>query len=154
MKTPGVTLVGCLLLLLIVPSLGQHGRFGPGIILGSPTGLTLKLLLNPENSVVFNAGWAFGHEDAHLHLTGDYRFHFLNAVPEDPRYQFYIGLGGSLVLGEHDNDFGVRFGGGMEYVYDPFGFFLELFPVVELVPETGMGLEGGLGARIYLPIKH
>jgi len=146
-------MVVILLLLVSVPAWAQHGRLGPGIILGSPTGLTLKILLNPENSLVFNAGWALGHEHGNLHLTGDYRFHFLNAVPEDPNYQFYLGLGASVVLKDENSSFGVRFGGGMEYVYDPFGFFLELFPVVELVPDTDMGLEGGIGARIYLPLK-
>ncbi len=130
----------------------QTGRFGPGIIIGSPTGLTLKILLTSKNSLVFNGGWALGRE-GRLHLTGDYRFHFLNAVPEDPRYQFYLGIGGSMILREDDTKFGVRFGGGMEYIYDPFGFFLELFPVVDLVPDTDFSLEGGLGARIYFPMK-
>ncbi|MEO0225394.1 MAG: hypothetical protein ABIL05_00425 [candidate division WOR-3 bacterium] len=142
-----------LMMILFQTGFAQHGRFGPGIIIGSPTGLTLKILMTKENSLVFNAGWALGHDEGKLHLTGDYRFHFLNAVPEDPHYQFYLGIGASIVLKEPETKFGVRFGGGMEYVYDPFGFFLELFPVVDLVPDTGFGLEGGLGARIYLPIK-
>ncbi len=131
----------------------QSTRIGIGIILGSPTGFSMKFKLNRINALAFNAGWSFGHDEK-LHLTGDYLFHFPEAFPESPDFVPYVGLGGRFIISDPGEDkLGVRFGGGLEYTYEPFGFFLELFPVINIIPKTDFDLEGGIGARIYFPIK-
>lgn len=133
-------------------------RFGVGINIGSPTGLSVKYWLNAQNAIAFNAGWSFWQEE-HFHLTGDYLFHFRKAVPEDPRFIPYLGVGGSLAFRDHPHDpdthvaLGFRFGGGLEVLLEPVGIFAELFPVLYLVPATDVNLEGGIGVRIYFPIR-
>jgi len=40
---------------------------------------------------------------------------------------------------------------GLEYIFQdaPFDIFLELAPTMDIVPATGLWLQGGLGARFY-----
>jgi len=42
---------------------------------------------------------------------------------------------------------GVRLGGGIEYIIDRFSIFLEIMPVVNMIPRTEFDFEGGLGFR-------
>jgi hypothetical protein len=44
---------------------------------------------------------------------------------------------------------GVRLGGGLEYAISRFALFLEIYPVVNVIPSTDFDLEGGIGFRFY-----
>ncbi len=148
-----------ILLLLIIPSFIFAQNYGIGVIVGSPTGFTGKYFLARTSAIQINAGWSLIGNGG-FHITGDYQFLFPgvirgergealeNAVP-------YLGVGGRLRVKENEpaNDtkiyVGLRIGGGIEYLIDRFGIFLELYPVVDFVPETDFDFEGGLGVRIY-----
>jgi hypothetical protein len=136
----------------------QH-QIGLGIIIGSPTGLTAKFLLAHKSAISLNAGWNF-MGDVGVHITGDYQFLFPNVIKSEEGVAIkdltpYLGIGGRFrVKHKKDgdtNDFhlGVRIGGGLEYFLRPIGIFLELYPVVDLIPATDFDLEGGIGARFY-----
>ncbi|RKX71780.1 hypothetical protein DRP53_00400 [candidate division WOR-3 bacterium] len=124
---------------------------GVGIILGEPTGLSFKSWITEINAIDFGIGWSFTRE--RIHLVADYLFHFPEWIQE-PNWYPYLGLGGRLKMKrtkeeEWEFNLGARFGIGIEYIYQRFGFFGELYPVMDLVPETDFDLEGGIGARFY-----
>jgi hypothetical protein len=149
-----------------VQSTGQQNS-GPslGIILGSPTGLTFKYVFARSSAVAANAGWAFVEQGGSVHLTCDYQFLFPQTMTwtddfEGTSHQVnglcpYVGLGGRLLIAEnnvnHNTEFhvGLRLGGGIEYAFSRFALFLEIYPVVNLIPSTEMDFEGGLGFRFY-----
>ena len=135
----------------------QQGNYGVGIVFGFPTGFTGAIVLSPTSVVAVHTGWSF-KEDFGFHATGTYQFMFPDAIRTEEGKALrdvvpYLGVGGRLILEERDDDnkvhVGLRIGGGIEYFVSQFGFFLELFPVVDVIPETEMDFEGGVGARIY-----
>jgi hypothetical protein len=144
---------------LIMPIIliGQNHTYGLGVILGSPTGLSGKIMFSRHSAAAAHAGWSFIGAKG-LHITGDLQFLFPGVIQRDdgsPNNDVipYLGIGGRFRFkeGNGDNDFhlGVRIGGGIEYFVSQFGFFFELYPVVDVVPETEFDFEGGVGARFY-----
>jgi hypothetical protein len=96
--------------------------------------------------------------DKGLHITSELQFLFPGIKQHDdstPNNDIvpYLEIGDKFRFkeGNGDNDFhlGVRIGDGIEYFVEQFGFFFELYPVVDVVPETESDFEGGGGARFY-----
>lgn len=145
--------------ILITPVIAFAGNLGLGVVLGSPTGLSLKYMLSRQSAFSAHAGWTF-IGGAGVHLTGDYQ-HLFPMVIETAEgttisdFTPYVAVGGRFRFKEEedtdDNEFhlGVRIGGGVEYNVSQFGIFLELVPVVDLIPETSFDVEGGLGFLFY-----
>lgn len=147
-----------LLILIPVLTFAQNRAYGLGIVLGTPTGLSGTIHLSEKAVIASHAGWSF-HGNRKFHATCTYQFMFPYAIRNERGVATkdvvpYLGVGGRLLLRETPDDeteahLGVRIGGGVEYYVEQFGFFLELFPVVDIAPETEMDWEGGLGARFY-----
>lgn len=146
-------------LFVLIPVLmfAQARNYGLGIVLGTPTGFSGTIHLSESAVVAAHAGWSF-IENHRFHTTCTYQFMFPNAIRNEQGVAEknlvpYLGVGGRLLFKKENDDtkvhLGVRIGGGIEYYVEQFGFFLELFPVVDMVPETEMDWEGGLGARFY-----
>lgn len=71
---------------------GNGGNFGLGVMVGEPTGISLKSWNNDRSAFALGAAWSFGRYDA-LHLHGDYLLHnWFNDV-EDGALAFYYGIG-------------------------------------------------------------
>lgn len=136
----------------------QYYNVGVGVIIGSPTGLSGKYFLSRRAAIAINAGWSFW-PDAGIHLTIDNQFLFPGVIAGEHGKPLenvvpYLGIGGRFRAKEKDDDdtdfhIGIRFGGGIEYHVSQFGIFLELYPVVDILPGTEFDFEGGLGGRIY-----
>ena len=148
-----------IMLFLIVPALLLGAKYGLGVIVGSPTGFTGKMFLARKSAIQVNAGWSL-LGDVGLHITGDYQFLFPGVIRDENGVALnnivpYFGIGGRLRLkkneqtDETDFHIGLRLGGGIEYLIDRFGIFLELYPGVDFMPETDFAFEGGLGFRFY-----
>jgi hypothetical protein len=127
----------------------QEG-FGIGIIVGEPTGISFKNWLSPTRAIDGAAAWSFEGDDA-LHLHADYLFHNGNlAQVEGGKLLLYYGLGARLKLQEHSR-LGVRIPFGAAYLLraSPLDFFLEIVPIMDLVPDTELEFNGGFGIRLY-----
>lgn len=129
---------------------GQGRGFGLGIILGEPTGINFKHWTGNNSALVGAAAWAFGRENAfHLHL--DVILHKFRLIKAERHViPFYYGVG-FRYKDERKDRFGIRFPIGIMYIFEdePVDIFLEVVPIFELAPKTGLSLNGGIGARYY-----
>lgn len=119
---------------------------GLGVILGEPTGLSAKMWLGTNTAVDGAAAWSFG-DNGGIHLHADYLFHKNDLLSFA---SFYYGLGAKVVI-INDLHLGVRIPLGLVHQLEnaPIDIFLEIVPGLNLIPSTGFGVNGGLGARYY-----
>ncbi|MCA1755533.1 MAG: hypothetical protein LC641_12745 [Spirochaeta sp.] len=118
-----------------------------GIMLGSPTGITVLL----REQVALGAAWSF---QDYIHLHGDL---WLYNGPLAEPVDWYIGVGAKFRAFSDDRrkeDFPVGIGARV-----PFGLrffpleelelFLEFAPGISLVPDTSPDLDAVLGVRFH-----
>lgn len=128
----------------------QDKGFGLGIILGEPTGISGKQWLTQNTAVDGAAAWNFGN-GGYLHLHADYLIHNYDVFTvKEGRLPLYFGVGGRIGFGD-DVLFGLRGVVGVAYQFSgaPFDAFLEIAPIMDLVPGTKFHVHGGIGARFY-----
>lgn len=137
--------------LLPASSSAQDRGFGLGVIFGQPTGLSGKLWLSPaDNAVDFAAAWSFG-EGGYFSAHATYLWHFPHAINASERFVPYVGPGVRFGAKKNDASLGVRIAGGIAWWPRgaPVDVFLELAPVLNLIPATTFDMAGGVGARYY-----
>lgn len=145
-------LLSIILALSLFSSADAQSRYSNtelGVILGEPTGISLKAW--QSDNTAFDAGiaWSFG-DNGSLHLHGDYLFHNWQDV-ESGSLALYYGLGARVQLA-NDPRLGVRIPVGLQYNIPDTRLvsFFEVAPLLDLIPETTFDVNGGLGLRIYL----
>ena len=124
--------------------------FGIGIILGDPTGLSAKLYTGSNNAFDFGAAWSF-KGDGNLLLQADYVWHSSLSKTSSGLFALYYGIGGRIIFSD-DPNVGVRIPVGIDYIFSnaPVDIFLEVVPVLDLIPSTDFDLNGGIGVRFWL----
>lgn len=137
-----------LLLFSIVQVQAQQKKFGLGIILGEPTGVIAKYWTSNRTAFDVAGSWSFSGENA-FHIHGDYLFHSFIGV-EKGKLPFYYGIGARLNL-QDKTRFGIRIPVGLSYMFEktPLDIFLEIGPVMDLVPDTEFHVLGFIGIRYY-----
>lgn len=140
-----------LIFLFIMPALAEgSSRWGIGIILGEPTGLSFKLWTGRTSAFDAAAAWSFRHEGK-LHLHLDYLIHnFRIFNVKSGKLPLYFGIG-SRVKFEEDMRVGVRIPVGICYLFKnhPLDIFFEIVPLLDVAPETEFGINGSLGIRYF-----
>lgn len=132
------------------PAAAQEGM-GVGLIMGEPTGVSLKTWLHPTTAFDLSAAWSFVGEDA-FHLHGDYVIHNYNTFPVSKGYlPFYYGVGARLKIQDEDGRVGVRTPLGIAYMFagEPVDLFFEVVPILDVTPATDLSLNASIGARWY-----
>lgn len=149
----------------------QSGDLGFGLVVGEPTGLTLKKWTTPNQAFDLALSYSFF---SFFELSGDYLWHFTKAIEQltngkvSSEFVPYAGIGGALLFDISDTGrsdggpvfrrgdrsdvaFGVRVPLGLEFLprQTPLGIFAEIAPGLGLTPTTFAYLEGGVGARYY-----
>lgn len=129
-------------------------RFSLGIIVGEPTGISMKGWFSDTSAVDAAAAWNFTRGWFHFHA--DYLQHFYDVfdVGRD-RLPLYLGVGGYLNFGDGFGDeagnvnAGVRVPVGVSLLSAelPLELFAEIVPSLKLVEETDFDLFGGVGIR-------
>lgn len=124
-------------------------NFGVGIILGEPTGLTIKSWNGDQSAFSIGAAWSLAENEA-LHLHADYQLHSWFQDIETGRFAFYYGIGGRIIFTD-EAKVGARVPLGLNYVFDdlPFDFFMEAAPILDFSPDVELSGNGGIGARYY-----
>lgn len=128
-------------------------KFGAGLVIGEPTGLSFAYWTSDIRSFSAGAAWSVrgnrGNESFQIHV--DYLFHHFDIVNVNRgSMPLYIGVGGRLRFGDNEKA-GIRIPLGAAYHFqnDPLEIFLEFVPIVDLVPDTGISGNSGLGFRYY-----
>lgn len=143
--------------LLVAAASAQMSGTGIGIIVGEPTGLSLKSWLSAKSAITVGAAWSF-RNDGSLLLWADYTLHSFNITgASSPRsLAFYYGIGGKVgFVDRNDNDNETVIGarvplGLMLPIGDaPVEIFLEVVPTVDLSPDTDFGVNGGIGVHFF-----
>lgn len=138
-----------------------HADFGLGVILGSPTGISGKYTMSADHAI--DAAMAWDLSDDHIHLHGDYLWLKNKGLNLDKvALDWFFGIGGRLVLlddndnnrrNDDDDDYklGVRGPIGIGYTFpDPrIELFAEVALILNLLEETDVDLDGGIGARFH-----
>ncbi len=132
----------------------RHG-FGLGMILGEPTGISLKNWLGRSTAVDFAIAWSFEGQNSFT-IHGDYlSHHFKLTQVESGSLPFYYGIGGSMKFKDDDTRLGARVPLGLNYHFEnlTLDLFLEFVPVLLLIPKTDFEINAGIGIRYFFTRK-
>lgn len=144
-------------LLSLVPNLvkaqpnGENGgNLGIGVMLGEPTGVSVKSWNNSRSAFDIGAAWSLGTEEA-LHMHADYLLHSYFKEVDSERLAFYYGIGGRVIFADEPS-VGVRVPIGLNYIFQniPFDFFVEAAPIFDFTPDAEFAGNGAVGIRYYL----
>ena len=130
----------------------SSGRFGAGLMLGEPTGATLKYWFNETMAIDGGIGWSF-ESDTDLHIHSDFLWHKFNVFPvSEGQLPLYFGVGARVKFRDDDSErFGIRAPVGVAYIFPdkPVDVFVEVAPVLDVAPSTRLGIMGAIGARYW-----
>jgi len=151
-----LVLLGLGLVMFCSVASAKDRNFGLGIIAGEPTGLSSKLWTGKNTAIDGALAWSFGSfgtfgNQGALYVHTDYLFHNFNFIRvEKGQLPVYCGIGVSAML-SNSIGVGIRIPLGMEYMFAeaPIGIFLEVVPMLVVVPSTSFGVNAGLGIRYF-----
>ena len=128
----------------------QSKGIGLGLIIGEPTGISFKYWTGSTTAFDAALAWSFIDEGA-FHIHGDYIFHNMRliSVPEGT-LPFYYGIGARIKTA-NDTKLGVRVPLGLAYLFSnaPVDIFIEVVPILDLMPKTDFSINAAIGARYF-----
>lgn len=128
----------------------QNDGLGLGVIVGEPTGISLKKWLSKKTAFDGAVAWSVSGNN-HLYVHGDYLVHSFNVINSRSTYvPVYYGIGG-LIRFDDETRLGVRIPFGVSYFVpgSPLDVFLEIAPIMELTPQTELDGSVGIGIRFF-----
>ncbi|OGS27558.1 MAG: hypothetical protein A2297_00060 [Elusimicrobia bacterium RIFOXYB2_FULL_48_7] len=125
------------------------GKFGLGLMVGSPVGICFKYWLNEINALT--GGISLGSGPV---IQLNYLWHNFSAItPDEGRLPVHYGFGAQIYTGSERNNstLGLRGVIGLTYIFDraPVDMFLELAPLLEMGDHSELRLTASAGARFY-----
>ena len=145
-----IMLCASVVLLICGTVQGQDSGFGLGIIIGEPTGISVKQWTDSRMAVDAAIAWSFEKEAA-FHMHGDLLYHsFTPPKIDHGELAWYYGIGGRVKF-EDDSKIGVRVPLGIDYFFGtaPLDFFFEIVPILDLAPSTDFSLNAAIGIRYF-----
>jgi len=145
-------LIICLVTIGSVQNVDAQSRPGNtelGIILGEPTGISLKLWQSNRSAFDAALAWSFGRNES-IHVHANYLIHEPLQVDRGT-LMLYYGIGARTILAD-DPKLGARIPVGLQYIIPSsrLSLFFEVAPILDLIPATNFGVNGGLGVRYFL----
>lgn len=139
------------LVILSGVTFAQSNGFGLGIIVGEPTGISAKYWTTSSTAFDFGLGYSF-EKHSRMHLHADYLFHVKNIFNTTENISLYYGPGARLRFVENaDARLGFRFDVGVVWIprNTPVDVFVEIAPLLDIIPETDFSVNGGIGVRYF-----
>lgn len=128
-----------------------ENRFGAGLMVGEPTGLSLKYWLNQDFAIDGGVAQSF-HRDNGLQLHSDVLWHKFGLFESSHgRCAPYIGVGVRGKFESGDDAFGFRLPIGIAYMLDqhPIDVFFEVAPILDVTPSVRGSFNIAAGARFW-----
>ena len=145
-----ILIIITLIFILSCHNFSQDKRFGAGIILGEPTGFSLKYWLTEKTALDAGFAWSFVDDNA-FQIQSDYLIHNFNLFkfPEG-KLPFYFGIGGRVKF-SNDVKLGVRVPLGVAWIFndETFDVFFEAVPILDILPETDFTISAAIGGRYF-----
>jgi hypothetical protein len=147
------TFLGCMILMFTAQVHAQatpdKGQAALGVMIGEPTGVSFKYWKSNKNAFDLGLAWSLQGNDA-ISIHGDYLWHSWLDVDKG-RLALHYGVGARAWFAENASAAGVRIPLGLNYLFAdaPIGLFVEIAPIIDIVPDTDADGSGGIGARFY-----
>ena len=128
----------------------QSNGIGVGLIVGEPTGISGKYWTGSTTAFDAALAWSFVDENA-FQIHADYLFHNIRLITiSEGKLPFYYGIGARLKTA-NDIKLGVRVPLGSAYLFQnvPVDIFVEVVPILDLIPKTDFQINAALGARYF-----
>ena len=138
-------------------AIAQQRGLGLGMIVGEPTGLSVKLWRSPTIAYDLGLGWSVrndhnGEQLTKIHVHVDYLLHAFNALQTTETLPLYYGIGGKFIGGEGD-DGSLAIRGVLGLAWQPhqtqLDVFVELAPALQVVPSSTFELDAAIGFRYF-----
>lgn len=138
----------------------SDNKIGLGLMVGEPTGISFKAWTSDNTAFDAGLAWSVGRYDA-VNIHADYLWHHFGVFGDEierGQLPVYYGIGGRIVFADDYPDpgdenvlLGARVPVGVNYLLEenPIGFFLEVAPIVNIIPETDFDVDAALGVRFY-----
>jgi hypothetical protein len=128
-------------------------KLGAGILIGEPTGASLKYWLSRTMAIDGAAGWST-HDHSDFYVHSDFLWHNFDVFPvKQGRLPLYIGVGGLVRFrNDHQDDqVGIRVPVGVSYMFEnaPVDVFAEVAPAIDVTPDARGEVTGGVGVRFW-----
>ena len=127
----------------------QDSGFGLGVIIGEPTGVSLKTWVSQKHAVDAGIAWSLSNDWLNIHA--DYLIHNFELINVSKgQLPFYFGFGAKFGIG-NDFSFGARIPVGLSYLFEdaPLDVFVEVVPALRLISEIKFEMDGGIGIRYW-----
>ncbi len=123
-------------------------RYEAGVIIGQPTGLSAKYWVSRLAAFDAALAWSFA-DNGSFEIHASLLYHLFYIDVDRDTFPVYLGLGPVFYLRD-DVAIGARVPIGITYLFEdvPLSLFLEIAPVVEVIPESGFDITGGVGVRV------
>jgi len=136
---------GAIFFILAGSTLGQTTKYGLGLIIFDPSGMTAKAWLKKGGAIDGALGWSSmgSHQ---LQIQADYLFYGARiAGDQDVQFSFYLGVGGKIIFQDQDNAwFRVPLGLDLFIKKTPLNIFMEIVPSFNF---HELDLSGAIGIR-------
>jgi hypothetical protein len=145
-----IFLIFSFIILFSSPDYSQSKKIGAGIIAGEPTGLSFKYWLTEKTALDAAFAWSFVDENA-FQIQADYLIHNFSLIKiSEGKLPFYFGIGGRLKF-SNDASLGVRVPIGLAYIFSDaqIDIFLEVVPILDLLPKTDFTIGAAIGGRYF-----
>lgn len=132
-------------------SAAQTKGFGLGILVGEPTAVSAKYWTSGSTAFDFGIGYSF-EKNSYLNIHTDYLFHVKNIFETAENISLYYGPGARLRFVENATTrLGFRFDVGLVWIprNAPIDVFIEVAPLLDIIPETDFSFNGGIGVRYF-----
>ena len=132
-------------------ALAKPKTFGIGLIIGEPTGISLKYWLDRKYAIDGGLAWSLG---GYFHVHADFLGHNRRLLRDinikEGSFVLHYGIG-ARVKASSRTIVGIRIPLGINFIFRrlPFDIFFEIAPVVNLIPATTLDINGGIGFRFY-----
>lgn len=125
-------------------------EFSLGVVLGEPTGLSLKI--QQKKTLAHDIALNFNTADNYLYISWDvlkYDYTKITSKELSGSFPIFYGLGLRAINVHEELHLAIRFVLGLEYIFSdiPFNIFVKLAPTINLVPSTRVSIGPAIGIR-------